>query len=199
MDSNGSSSQYLAPGIVTSVKLVVLGPFAVGKTTFVGSVSEIRPASTEERMTRAGELVDDLRGLEDKDTTTVAMDFGRITLTEDIVLYLFGAPGQPRFAGMIDDLMAGALGGVVLVDTARVTESWDAMTRLEEAGLAYVVAVNSFADSPGYSEEELREALDLHQSTPLVLCDVRDRRAARAPLVALVSHLLARTSLELQP
>jgi signal recognition particle receptor subunit beta len=199
MDSKGSSGRYLAPGVINSVKLVVLGPFAVGKTTFVGSVSEIRPASTEEKMTKAGELVDDLQGLAAKDTTTVAMDFGRITLTEDIVLYLFGAPGQPRFASMIEDLMEGALGGVVLVDTKRIQDSWDAMARLEEADLAYVVAVNHFPDSPRYSETELRKALDLHPSTPLVICDVRDRDSAKEPLIALVSHLLIRPSLEPQP
>src|SRR5690242_8887711 len=135
MHSKSSDGHYLDAG-VNPVKLVVMGPFAVGKTTFVGAVSEIKPASTEEKLTRAGELVDDLRGLEEKDTTTVAHDFGRLTLTEDIVLYLFGTPGQPRFASMIEDLMYGALGGVVLVDTRRVAESWDAMERLEEAGLA---------------------------------------------------------------
>ncbi|MFG1810569.1 ATP/GTP-binding protein [Streptomyces sp. NPDC049040] len=195
MHSNSSDGHYLDPG-VTPVKLVVMGPFAVGKTTFVGAVSEIRPASTEERLTRAGELVDDLRGLEDKDTTTVAHDFGRLTLTDDIVLYLFGTPGQARFAAMIEDLMYGALGGVVLVDTRRVAESWDAMARLEEAGLAYVVAVNAFPDSPAYTEAELRAALDLDPWTPLVIGDVREPGSARTVLIALVSHLLSRPSLE---
>ncbi|NJP46004.1 GTP-binding protein [Actinacidiphila epipremni] len=195
MHSNSSDGHYLDAG-VTPVKLVVMGPFAVGKTTFVGAVSEIKPASTEERLTQAGELVDDLRGLEDKDTTTVAHDFGRLTLTEDIVLYLFGTPGQPRFAAMIEDLMYGALGGVVLVDTRRVAESWDAMERLEEAGLAYVLAVNEFPNSPKYTEAELRTALDLDPWTPLVMCDVRKRESAKAVLIALVSHLLSRSSLE---
>lgn len=196
MDSKTSDDHYLASGVTTAVKLIVLGPFAVGKTTLVGALSEIKPASTEERMTRAGDLVDDLRGLVDKDTTTVAMDFGRITLTEDIVVYLFGAPGQPRFAEMIKDLMVGALGGVVLVDTKRIRESWDAMERMEEAGLGYVVAVNAFENSPRYSETELRTALDLHESTPLVMCDVRERESAQAVLIALVSHLLSRPKLE---
>ncbi|MET7296973.1 ATP/GTP-binding protein [Streptomyces griseoloalbus] len=196
MRSKSSESHYLAPGIDQSVKIVVLGPFAVGKTTLVGAVSEIRPASTEERMTEAGKAVDTLRDLSDKTTTTVALDFGRLTLTDDIVLYLFGGPGQPRFSFMIDELMQGALGGVVLVDTARITESWDAMGRLEEAGLPYVVAVNTFHDSPRYGETELRRALDLAPSTPLVECDVRHRDSAKTPLIALVSHLLSRTNLE---
>ncbi|MFE1190004.1 GTP-binding protein [[Kitasatospora] papulosa] len=196
MRSISSEGRYLAAGVTQSVKLVVLGPFAVGKTTLVGAVSEIAPASTEERMTRAGETVDSLSGLTDKTTTTVALDFGRLTLTDDLVLYMFGGPGQPRFSFMIDELMRGALGGVVLVDTARVTESWDAMERLEEAGLPYVVAVNSFAGSPRYGEAELRRSLDLHPSTPLVMCDVRRRESAKTPLIALVSHLLSRPSLE---
>jgi signal recognition particle receptor subunit beta len=196
MASASSDGHYLASGVTNSVKLVILGPFAVGKTTLVGAVSEIKPASTEEQMTKAGELVDDLRGLADKDTTTVAMDFGRVTLTEDIVLYLFGAPGQPRFASMIEDLMDGALGGVVMVDTKRIRESWDAMGRMEEAGLAYVVAVNNFADSPRFGETELRAALDLDPSTPLVFCDVRERESAKAVLIALVSHILSRPKLE---
>jgi signal recognition particle receptor subunit beta len=182
--------------VADPVKVVVLGPFAVGKTSFVGAVSEIKSASTEEKMTAAGALVDDLRGLEQKDTTTVALDFGRVTVTEDIVLYLFGAPGQPRFASMITDLMAGALGGVVLVDTQRVTDSWDAMERMEEAGLPYVVAVNRFPASPRCSDAELYEALDLDPATPLVTCDVRQRESAKTVLIALVSHLLSRPSLE---
>lgn len=196
MRSKSSEGHYLAPGVNQSVKVVVLGPFAVGKTTLVGAVSEIRPASTEERMTKAGEAVDTLRGLSDKTTTTVALDFGRLTLTDDIVLYLFGGPGQPRFSFMVDELMQGALGGVVLVDTARITESWDAMGRMEEAGLPYVVAVNTFDNSPRYGEAELRRALDLAPSTPLVECDVRHRESAKRPLIALISHLLSRPSLE---
>ncbi|MET8768549.1 ATP/GTP-binding protein [Streptomyces sp. NPDC004658] len=199
MRSTNSEGHYLAPGVEQSVKVVILGPFAVGKTTLVAAVSEIRPASTEERMTKAGEAIDTLQGLSDKATTTVALDFGRLTLTDDIVLYLFGGPGQPRFSYMIDELMQGALGGVVLVDTSRLTESWDAMGRLEEAGLPYVVAVNAFADSPRYGENELRQALDLAPSTPLVECDVRRRESAKKPLIALVSHLLSRPRLEPAP
>ncbi|HWU12231.1 MAG TPA: ATP/GTP-binding protein, partial [Streptomyces sp.] len=178
MGSTISDGRYLSPTVEHSVKVIVLGPFGVGKTTLVGAVSEIRPASTEEHMTKAGELVDDLHGLEDKKTTTVALDFGRLTLASDIVLYLFGAPGQARFADMVEDLMLGALGGVVLVDTARFTESWEAIGRLEEAGLPYVVAVNHFPGSPEYSPEALRKALDLDEMTPLVVCDVRELQSA---------------------
>ncbi|MFI1648201.1 GTP-binding protein [Streptomyces avidinii] len=196
MRLKSSEGDYLAPGVEQSVKVVVLGPFAVGKTTLVGAVSEIRPASTEERLTEAGKAVDTLRGLSDKTTTTVALDFGRLTLTDDIVLYLFGGPGQPRFSFMVDELMRGALGGVVLVDTARITESWDAMGRMEEAGLPYVVAVNTFHSSPRYGETELRRSLDLAPSTPLVECDVRRRESAKKPMIALISHLLSRPSLE---
>ncbi|OEV09282.1 GTP-binding protein [Streptomyces nanshensis] len=199
MVSASSEGHYLAAGVTSSVKLLVLGPFAVGKTTLVRTVSEIQPLSTEERMTEAGALVDDLGGVEGKETTTVAMDFGRITLTEDIVLYLFGAPGQDRFKPMIEDLMEGALGGIVLVDTARITDSWDAIGSLEEAGLAYVIAVNAFPNSPNYSEPELRSALDLDPSTPLVVCDVREPKSAKDPLIALVSYLLSRSHLELAP
>ena len=199
MDSTNCERRYLGAGVtasVKSVKVVVLGPFAVGKTSFVGAVSEIRPASTEERMTAAGALVDDLRGLDHKGTTTVALDFGRVTVTHDIVLYLFGAPGQPRFASLITDLMAGALGGVVLADTKRISEPWNAMERLEEAGLPYVVVVNAFPDSPRYSDAELYQVLDLDPDTPLVTCDVRRRESAKTVLIALVSHLLSRPSLE---
>ncbi|MFF9458094.1 GTP-binding protein [Streptomyces flaveolus] len=196
MRSKSSEGHYLAPGVNQSVKVVVLGPFAVGKTTLVGAVSEIRPASTEEHMTEAGKAVDTLRGLSDKTTTTVALDFGRLTLTDDIVLYLFGGPGQPRFSFMVDELMQGALGGVVLVDTGRITESWDAMGRMEEAGMPYVVAVNTFHNSPRYGKAELRRSLDLAPSTPLVECDVRHRESAKKPLIALISHLLSRPSLE---
>ncbi|MFI8194023.1 GTP-binding protein [Streptomyces sp. NPDC085946] len=196
MRSTNSEGRYLSPGVDQSLKVVVLGPFGVGKTTLVRAVSEIRPTSTEERMTKAGEAVDTLQGLSDKTTTTVALDFGRLTLTDDLVLYLFGGPGQTRFSFMIDELMQGALGGVVLVDTARITESWDAMERMEEAGLPYAVAVNTFAASPRYGEAELRRALDLDPSTPLVECDVRYRESAKTVLIALVSHLLSRLSLE---
>ncbi|MEO3750526.1 ATP/GTP-binding protein [Streptomyces sp. B6B3] len=199
MASKLSEGAYLRPDVTTSVKIVILGPFGVGKTTYVGSISEIVPLATEERMTQAGELVDDLGGMANKTTTTVAMDFGRITLGGDIVLYLFGAPGQARFAPQIEGLLEGALGGLVLVDTRsaeRIEESFDAIGRLEEAGLPYAIAVNVFDDAPDYDVPVLRQALDLEPSTPLVLCDARERASTKEALIALVTHLLASPSLE---
>ncbi|WP_129842109.1 ATP/GTP-binding protein [Streptomyces sp. RFCAC02] len=194
-----SESAYLRPGVTTSVKIVVLGAFGVGKTTYVASVSEIAPLATEERMTRAGELVDDLGGMEGKTTTTVAMDFGRLTIASDIVLYLFGAPGQARFAWQMSGLLEGALGGLVLVDTRtpqRLEASFDSIGRLEEAGVPYAVAVNVFDDAPHYDVAVLREALDLEPTTPLVLCDARQRASAKDALISLVTHLLSRSRME---
>jgi signal recognition particle receptor subunit beta len=185
-----SDQMYLRDTIRTSVKLLIVGHFAVGKTTLVGSLSEIRPLRTEEHMTQAGASVDDLAGVPAKTTTTVAMDFGRLTLTDDLVLYLFGAPGQQRFTPLWNDLARGALGALVLADTRRIEESFDVMTLLEERGLRYAVAINQFDDAPAFPEEELREALDLLPTTPLITCDARDRGSATRALIALVEYLI---------
>ena len=183
-------SMYLDDKPQTLVKLLVTGPFGVGKTTFIRSLSETQPLHTEEVMTQTGALVDDLAGVREKTTTTVAIDFGRLTLPGDLVLYMFGTPGQRRFRPLWQDIARGALGALVLADTRRLADSFEVMDIIEEAGLRYAVAVNSFPDSPQHHPDILRDHLDLDPDTPLVVCDVRDRDQSADALIALVGHVL---------
>jgi uncharacterized protein len=177
----------------TAVKLLVAGGFGVGKTTFVGSVSEIEPLTTEELITAASVGVDSLDGVLNKSTTTVAFDFGRITLTPGLVLYLFGTPGQNRFWFMWDELSRGALGAVVLADTRRLEACFEAVDFFERRGIKFIVAINEFDGAFHYELEEVRAALGLKPHVPVTLCDARDTRSATSVLVALVQHLLAAT------
>ncbi|CCK25174.1 hypothetical protein BN159_0795 [Streptomyces davaonensis JCM 4913] len=191
--SSTTSGIHLPEDARDLVKILVAGPFGVGKTTLIDSVSEIRPLHTEERLSEASAPVDDLAGVREKATTTVAIDFGRISLNGGIVLYLFGTPGQERFRSLWDDIAYGALGALVLVDSRRIDASFDVLGLVEESGLPYAVAFNTFPDSPGhYTEEQLRAALDLEPGTPMVTCDARDTNSSVDALLALVQHLIDR-------
>lgn len=184
-----SSGKYVASSVAGAAKILVVGPLGVGKTTLIGTVSEIEPLFTEAAMTQAGARVDTPPD-STKTTTTVALDFGRLTIDGDLVLYLFGTPGQQRFLPAWRDLAKGALGALALVDTRDLTASFDALGNLEDLDLPFAVAVNVFPGSPLHDAADLRAALDLLPETPLVTCDARDEESSIRALIALVSHLI---------
>ncbi len=193
MDFGHSNGGTRGPNPPTALKILVAGGFGVGKTTLVGSVSELPPLQTEEVLTDASVGTDDLAGVEAKTTTTVVMDFGRITITDDVVLYLFGTPGQDRFWYLWDELAHGALGAIVMADTRRLADCFPSVDYFERRGTPFLVAVNCFNGEQRHTPEKVRDALALDDHVPVVLCDARDRQSGKQVFVRLVEHVSRRS------
>ncbi len=185
--SEETSDRQVMPVVL---KVLIAGGFGVGKTTLVGSVSEIRPLSTEEALSEFGTPVDILTGVENKSSTTVALDFGRITIRDDLTVYLFGTPGQERFWFMWDELASGAIGAVALADTRRLADCFPSVDFFESRQIPFILAVNCFDGAPRYREEDVRAAVDLDSFVPVIMCDARQRNSSKEVLIALVEHSL---------
>ena len=187
------SDPVVAEVVPATAKILIAGGFGVGKTTLVGAISEVRPLSTEEVLSDRSIGIDDISGADRKTTTTVAMDFGRITFRADLTLYLFGTPGQERFWFMWDELAYGAVGAVVLADTRRLGDCFAAVDYFEQCATPFLVAVNCFDGAPDYQPEDVQIALDLDPGTPVMLCDARQRDSVKKVLIALVRHAIAKS------